>query len=121
MDKNCKHCDAPNPEGYFNCPECGERASESLWTINTIIRDTPMAKAIRQDKINFGSKDMGEHMEEIQKKDSTVKGFNIGTNMGKVAGQTILHAHIHLIPRRVGDVENPRGGVRNIIPGKGDY
>ena len=68
MSKSCQHCNAPNPEGYFNCPECGKRASEPLWTINTIIRDTPMAKAIRQDKINFGSKDMGEHMNEIQKK-----------------------------------------------------
>ncbi len=47
---------------------------------------------------------------EIEFKDPTVKGFNIGTNAGKVSGQSILHCHIHLIPRRVGDVENPQGG-----------
>ena len=49
------------------------------------------------------------------------EGFNIGINAGVVAGQTIFHCHIHLIPRRAGDVENPRGGVRHVIPGKGDY
>jgi diadenosine tetraphosphate (Ap4A) HIT family hydrolase len=48
-------------------------------------------------------------------------GFNIGVNCGEVAGQTVFHAHIHVIPRYAGDVPNPRGGVRHIIPGKGDY
>jgi diadenosine tetraphosphate (Ap4A) HIT family hydrolase len=42
-------------------------------------------------------------------------------NCGETAGQTVDHAHIHLIPRYPGDVANPRGGIRNIIPGKGDY
>ena len=46
---------------------------------------------------------------------------NIGINCGEVAGQTIFHCHVHLIPRRKGDVENPRGGVRHIIEGKGFY
>jgi ATP adenylyltransferase len=49
------------------------------------------------------------------------QGFNIGVNCGHAAGQTVFHAHIHLIPRYTGDVPNPRGGVRNIIPGKGNY
>lgn len=57
----------------------------------------------------------------IYEEDSTVTGFNIGINVGKSAGQTVFHCHIHLIPRRDGDVENPRGGVRHVIPGKGDY
>ena len=48
-------------------------------------------------------------------------GFNIGINSGEYAGQTVFHMHIHLIPRYKNDVENPRGGVRNVIPGKGDY
>ena len=59
--------------------------------------------------------------EEILLKDPLVKGFNIGTNSGKVAGQTVLHCHIHLIPRREGDVENPQGGVRSVIPLKQHY
>lgn len=58
---------------------------------------------------------------EIEASDSTVEGFNVGINSGNVAGQTILHCHVHLIPRRKGDVENPRGGVRNVILGKGYY
>lgn len=53
--------------------------------------------------------------------DDSITGFNIGINAGADAGQTVFHCHIHLIPRRAGDVERPRGGVRNIIPGKGDY
>ena len=58
---------------------------------------------------------------EILNKDVNVKGFNIGTNAGKIAGQSILHCHIHLIPRREGDVENPQGGVRSVIPKKQHY
>ena len=53
--------------------------------------------------------------------DDSVIGFNIGMNCGKVAGQTILHAHIHLIPRREGDTKSPRGGVRGVIPEKMDH
>ena len=59
--------------------------------------------------------------EKILKLDSSVKGFNIGTNSGKVAGQSIMHCHIHLIARREGDVENPQGGVRSVIPSKQHY
>ena len=58
---------------------------------------------------------------EITNKDSSVKGFNLGTNIGKVSGQSILHCHFHLIPRREGDVENPQGGVRSVIPKKKHY
>ncbi|OGY87626.1 MAG: hypothetical protein A2233_01605 [Candidatus Kerfeldbacteria bacterium RIFOXYA2_FULL_38_24] len=46
---------------------------------------------------------------------------NVGVNEGRAAGRTIHHLHIHIIPRYEGDVENPRGGILNIIPGKGDY
>ncbi len=59
--------------------------------------------------------------EKILKEDVTVKGFNIGTNSGKTAGQSIMHCHIHLIPRREGDVENPQGGVRSVIASKQYY
>ena len=59
--------------------------------------------------------------EEVLFKDKNVKAFNIGTNAGKIAGQSIMHCHIHLIPRRDGDVENPQGGVRSVIPQKQHY
>jgi len=48
-------------------------------------------------------------------------GYNIGVNIGAAAGQSVLHVHIHIIPRYKGDVENPQGGVRHVIPGKGHY
>ena len=48
-------------------------------------------------------------------------GYNIGMNCGVSAGQTVMHIHVHLIPRYDGDVENPRGGVRGVIPEKKDY
>jgi diadenosine tetraphosphate (Ap4A) HIT family hydrolase len=48
-------------------------------------------------------------------------GFNVGINVNEVAGQTIPHAHIHLIPRYTGDVKHPEGGVRGVIPGKNIY
>lgn len=49
------------------------------------------------------------------------EAFNIGVNDGEAAGRTVHHLHIHLIPRYKGDVEKPRGGIRHIIPGKGNY
>jgi diadenosine tetraphosphate (Ap4A) HIT family hydrolase len=57
----------------------------------------------------------------VSERDCSVVGFNIGMNVGAAAGQTIFHCHIHLIPRRAGDVENPRGGVRWVIPRRGWY
>ena len=59
--------------------------------------------------------------QEVKNKDKSVVAFNIGTNIGKVSGQSIMHCHIHLIPRREGDVENPQGGVRAVIPKKQHY
>lgn len=57
----------------------------------------------------------------IENEDPTVAGFNIGANCGAAAGQTIMHAHIHLIPRRRGDTTNPRGGVRGVVPSRMSY
>ena len=53
--------------------------------------------------------------------DKYVTGFNVGVNQGLSAGQTIMHAHIHIIPRRDGDVADPKGGVRWVLPDKADY
>ena len=59
--------------------------------------------------------------EQIQDEEPDVRGFNIGVNSGQVAGQTIMHCHIHLIPRRTNDVADPTGGVRGVVPGKQRY
>jgi diadenosine tetraphosphate (Ap4A) HIT family hydrolase len=58
-----------------------------------------------------------------QKLDSEVRpdGYNVGVNVGRAAGQTVMHAHLHLIPRYLGDVPDPRGGVRFVIPEKATY
>jgi len=53
--------------------------------------------------------------------DNNISGFNIGMNIGEDAGQTIFHCHIHIIPRRNGDAQNPKGGIRGVIPGKRSY
>ncbi|MFM8934059.1 MAG: HIT family protein, partial [Gemmataceae bacterium] len=55
------------------------------------------------------------------KLDPKPDGYNIGFNAGEAAGQTVPHVHIHVIPRYRGDMEDPRGGVRHVIPEKGNY
>ena len=69
--------------------------------------------AINQFWMRFGS--------TYWKKMLRCHGFNIGMNSGETAGQTVAHTHVHLIPRREGDVQEPRGGVRRVIPGKAVY
>ena len=69
-------------------------------------------------ELNFVLKELKFDLEKIDKK---ISGFNIGINIGKDAGQTIFHCHIHVIPRRRGDVEKPRGGVRGVIANKQNY
>lgn len=62
-----------------------------------------------------------KHKNRISSMDNNVTGFNVGINIGKDAGQTVMHCHIHLIPRRNNDTPDPRGGVRGVIPGKQKY
>ena len=69
-------------------------------------------------ELNFVLKELKFDLEKIDKK---ISGFNIGINIGKDAGQTIFHCHIHVIPRRRGDVEEPSGGVRGVIANKQNY
>jgi len=57
----------------------------------------------------------------LAESDRTIQGFNVGMNCGEPAGQTVMHAHIHLIPRRRGDTPKPRGGVRGVVPARMDY
>lgn len=57
---------------------------------------------------------------ELSKRDG-IDGVNVGVNSGVAAGQTVDHAHVHVIPRRLGDVPDPRGGVRHVIPERADY
>ena len=74
-----------------------------------------------QPELNAVNRAVNEMRREIQGADSAVAGFNVGVNSGEPAGQTVFHCHIHLIPRRLGDTENARGGVRGVIPGRQGY
>jgi diadenosine tetraphosphate (Ap4A) HIT family hydrolase len=64
---------------------------------------------------------INNHQLRIKEEDPTVSGFNVGINCGEDAGQTVMHCHVHLIPRRKGDIDDPRGGVRGVIPEKRIY
>ena len=69
-------------------------------------------------ELNQILKDQKKKLKDL---DSKITGFNVGVNIGKDAGQAIVPCHIHLIPRRKGDVEDPRGGVRGVIPERQKY
>ena len=62
-----------------------------------------------------------ERAKEFLDREFKPDGYNIGVNVGKAAGQTIMHLHVHVIPRYRGDTEDPTGGVRNVIPERGNY
>ena len=76
---------------------------------------------LSENELNDLNKVLKEQKKELLELDSSITAFNIGVNIGKDSGQTIMHCHIHLIPRRKGDVEDPRGGVRGVIPSKQKY
>jgi diadenosine tetraphosphate (Ap4A) HIT family hydrolase len=70
---------------------------------------------------NFGDQDFAEAPVHLNARRRTPNGYNIGINVGEAAGQTVMHLHVHVIPRYLGDVEDPTGGVRGVIPGKANY
>lgn len=74
-----------------------------------------------QPELNAINSLLSKQRELIKSQDPSVTSFNVGVNAGADAGQTIFHVHVHLIPRRQGDVEEPRGGVRGVIPSKQSY
>jgi diadenosine tetraphosphate (Ap4A) HIT family hydrolase len=69
-----------------------------------------------KSEVSACNKLLQRQKEIILKEDPDVTGFNIGINDGNTAGQIVMHCHIHLIPRRKGDMDDPRGGVRGVIP-----
>jgi diadenosine tetraphosphate (Ap4A) HIT family hydrolase len=127
-------------EGSVECPFCAvERiestvaANQSAFAVKDLFpvtewhlliiprRHTPDFFSMTEEE-KESAFDLIDHLRlRIQSMDPKVRGFNIGMNCGEVAGQTVMHAHIHLIPRRHGDTPDPRGGVRGVIPGKRKY
>lgn len=76
---------------------------------------------LHQPELNAINQLLIRQKEKLQRLDKTITGFNVGINCGEDAGQTIFHVHVHLIPRRKGDMKNPKGGVRGVIPEKQGY
>ena len=76
---------------------------------------------LNKEEINDLDEILKNQKRELKQLDKEISAFNIGVNIGRDAGQSIMHCHIHLIPRRKGDVEDPRGGVRGVIPKKQKY
>ena len=91
------------PVSKYHCIIIPKRHMKNFFDLTNyeLVACNDLIKIIKKDIIN---------------KDPRVEGFNLGTNIGRVSGQSILHCHFHLIPRRSGDVENPQGGVRSVIP-----
>jgi ATP adenylyltransferase len=77
--------------------------------------------SVNQPEINAINQLLVYAKDIISKKDSTISGFNIGFNCGEVSGQTVMHTHMHLIPRRHDDIPDPTGGIRNLLPNMGRY
>jgi ATP adenylyltransferase len=76
---------------------------------------------LTQAEVNAVNQLLTEQKGALEQADDSIDGFNVGMNCGESAGQTVFHCHVHFIPRRAGDVDEPRGGVRNTIPGEGPY
>ena len=76
---------------------------------------------LTKDEMSDLDKVLKKQKKELKNLDKDISAFNVGVNIGKDAGQSIMHCHIHLIPRREGDVEHPQGGVRSVIPNKQHY
>ena len=84
----------------------------------------------KKEKLDYFELEINERIEltklidkakEIIGNDYKPDGYNIGMNCGKVAGQSVMHFHCHIIPRSKGDMKNPKGGIRHCIEGKGNY
>jgi len=121
----------------MECPFCSEKITTKIFgeycSVFAIEDDNPVAEghllviprrhtpdffSMTSEEISDAEHLLRQLRERLLSQGTTITGFNIGINCGLSAGQTILHAHIHLIPRRDGDTPTPRGGVRGVIPDK---
>lgn len=125
--------------GESACPFCvtGDRRIERQNSLAMVLSDAfpvtaghslVIPKRHTADYFDLGTAEVhacqqliGEMRAALLTRDPSIVGFNIGVNCGEAAGQTVMHSHIHLIPRRLGDSANPRGGVWAVIPERADY
>jgi ATP adenylyltransferase len=124
-EKDCVFCEIPK-ERVFLENELAYAIYDNypVTSLHTLIipkRHTSSYFELGRPEINACNLLLEQAKVIAEQEDKEVSGFNVGINNGESAGQTIFHCHIHLIPRRKGDVKNPRGGVRHLISGKGNY
>ena len=134
-----RHFNCWRRDGQADCPFCAPAANRTLLTESAtayaLLDDFPASKGhalILPKRHASGYFDLAHHeqtacwmmtarVRDLLKERFVPDGFNVGLNAGRAAGQTIEHPHLHVIPRYAGDVENPTGGVRGVIPGAGEY
>jgi diadenosine tetraphosphate (Ap4A) HIT family hydrolase len=122
---NCPFCEIPDQRVIdFNALAFAVRDKYPVTELHTLVISKRHASTffdLFEPERRAINKLLDKVRAEILQKDASVSGFNIGMNNGDAAGQTVGHAHVHLIPRREGDIQDPRGGVRCVIPGKAIY
>ena len=106
---------------YFRAPRQCRYPVTSLHTLLITKRHVASYFDLNEQERDEVQQLIDVHRQRIEQEDESVSGFNIGINCGEDAGQTVMHCHVHLIPRRKGDTANPRGGVRGTIPEKQNY
>ncbi len=121
-EAGCVFCDVPADRVVAENRLCiAIRDGFPVTPLHTLIipkRHVPDFFDLFQPERNAALSLLNDMKTEIQQSDPSVTGFNVGINSGADAGQTIFHCHVHLIPRRHGDAENPHGGVRGVLPDK---
>ena len=125
MKKNCLFCDKKKQKIIHSSKLFYVvRDSYPVTKFHTLIiphRHTSDFFKLNKKEINNLKEILKNQKKKLLKLDKKISAFNIGVNVGLYAGQSIMHVHIHLIPRRKGDMKNPKGGVRGVIPSKQKY
>lgn len=124
ISENCPFCFPPSSRVFYKT-----QLVVGLWDSYPVSPGHALLVPRRHvpDWFEASEEECRELMEGVQAARAAIlekhqpQGFNLGINMGEAAGQTVFHLHVHLIPRYSGDVEDPRGGIRRVIPGKARY
>jgi ATP adenylyltransferase len=124
-EQECVFCEVPNDQTVSETELAyAIRAAFPVTPLHTLVIPKRHVKGyfeLGRSELNACHRLLEQEKQAIEQVDESVEGFNVGMNEGEVAGQTVFHCHVHLIPRRKGDTEDPAGGVRHVLPGKGDY
>jgi len=125
-DRPCVFCDLRASDAVLMRNELAFALRDAspvtrLHTLVLPLRHAPTYFDLTPEEVTAANDLLRRLRAQILADDGAVEGFNIGANVGTVSGQTIFHCHIHLIPRRAGDIDDPLGGVRGVIPDKMRY